>query len=278
MVIHGQNLEPKSFKDLKGKVVLITGAGGILGTSFAKGYAALGAKLILVDLKEDHLVKLKHQIEELIKCEILLIPCDITCSKSVEKMMDIIKEKNKTVDILINNAATKGSNLEKFFNKFEDYEIDVWKEVMSVNIDGMFLVAKNVGRLMASNGGGNIIQISSIYGVVAPDERIYQGSKYLGHQINTPAVYCASKAAVIGLTKYLSTYWASKNIRVNCVAPGGIFSEQNQVFVNNYSNRVPLQRMGNAEEITSILIFLSSEISSYITGQTIIVDGGLTAW
>ena len=126
--------------------------------------------------------------------------------------------------------------------------------------------------------GGSIIQTSSIYGLAAPDQRIYSGSSYLGREINTPAVYTTSKAAVIGLTNHLATYWADKGIRVNTITPGGMESGQNEEFKWNYSKRVPMNRMGNPDEIVGAVIYLASNASSYVTGQNIVVDGGLTCW
>ena len=150
---------------------------------------------------------------------------------------------------------------------------------MSVNIDGMFLTAQAVGKQMVAQGrGGSIIQTASIYGVMAPDHRIYEGSFYLDRKINTPAVYTASKAAVIGLTKHLATYWADKGIRVNTLTPGGTESGQNDEFKNRYAQRVPMNRMARADEMVGALLFLASDAASYVTGQNIIVDGGLNAW
>jgi NAD(P)-dependent dehydrogenase (short-subunit alcohol dehydrogenase family) len=150
---------------------------------------------------------------------------------------------------------------------------------MSVNVDGMFLVAQAVGRKMIEQGtGGSIIQTSSIYGILAPDKRIYEGSFYLGRQIGTPAVYSTSKSAVVGLTRHLAAYWADKGIRVNTLTPGGVESGQNETFKERYSARIPLGRMAQGEEMVGALIFLASEASSYITGQNIVVDGGLSIW
>jgi NAD(P)-dependent dehydrogenase (short-subunit alcohol dehydrogenase family) len=132
--------------------------------------------------------------------------------------------------------------------------------------------------MVAQGKGGSIIQTASIYGAVAPDQRIYEGSKYLDRQINTPAVYSVSKAAVIGLTRYLATYWADKGIRVNALSPGGVESGQNETFIRNYSSRIPLGRMARADEVVSTLIFLASDASSYVTGQNFLVDGGLSVW
>ncbi len=194
-------------------------------------------------------------------------------------MVDEVMKQFGDIHILHNNAATKTSNLEAFLAPFEEYTLDQWREVTKVNLDGMFLVAQAVGRRMVEqNRGGSIIQTASIYGLLGSDSRIYDGSSYMGTSINTPAVYSASKAAVIGLTKYLATYWADKNIRVNCIIPGGAESGQNDIFKEKYSNRVPLGRMAQPEEIVGALLYLASNASSYVTGQNIIVDGGLSAW
>jgi NAD(P)-dependent dehydrogenase (short-subunit alcohol dehydrogenase family) len=132
--------------------------------------------------------------------------------------------------------------------------------------------------MIERGGGGSVIQTSSIYGLVGPDPRIYEGSHYLGGPINTPAVYAASKAAVIGLTRWLATHWASNGIRVNCLVPGGVASGQNSLFTENYSARVPLGRMAEADEIVPAMLYLASSASSYVTGQVLAIDGGWTAW
>ena len=150
---------------------------------------------------------------------------------------------------------------------------------MAVNVDGMFLVAQAVGKRMVEQGkGGSIIQTASTYGIVGPDQRIYEGSEYLGRQINTPAAYSTSKAAVVGLTRHLATYWGDKRIRVNTLVPGGIESGQNDVFRRNYATRTPLGRMARRDEMIGAVVYLASDASSYMTGQMIVCDGGWTAW
>jgi NAD(P)-dependent dehydrogenase (short-subunit alcohol dehydrogenase family) len=149
---------------------------------------------------------------------------------------------------------------------------------MAVNLDAMFLVAQEAGRRMIPRRRGSIIQTASIYGIMGPDPRIYEGSSYLGGPIRNPAVYSASKAGVVGLTRHLATVWAPHAIRVNALTPGGVSSGQNSVFSDKYAARVPLGRMARAEEMVGALVFLASDASSYITGQNIVVDGGLSAW
>jgi NAD(P)-dependent dehydrogenase (short-subunit alcohol dehydrogenase family) len=262
-----------------GKVVLITGAVGILGRRFSEAFAANGASLALVDINEADVTRAARDLAGRYGVPAIGIECDVASPDSVDAMVAATVETLGRVDVLLNNAATKGKNVRAFFTAFEEFPLDVWREVMSVNIDGMFLVAQRVGKqLIAQGHGGSIIQISSIYGLVAPDPRIYEGSHYLGGPINTPAVYAASKAAVVGLTRYLAAYWGPHNIRVNCVAPGGVESGQNTVFSEKYSQRVPLRRMAKADEIASAVLYLASEGASYVTGQVLAVDGGWTCW
>ncbi len=267
------------FAEAPKRVVLITGAAGILGNRFAAAFAAEGANLILVDIDEARVIELAARLTADIGIEAIGLACDITNPEAIDRMIGAAIIRFGHIDVLVNNAATKGRDVRAFFTPFEDYSLDIWREIMSVNIDGMFLMSQRVGREMVARGkGGAIIQMSSIYGIVAPDQRIYEGSDYLGGPINTPAVYSTSKAAVIGLTKYLATYWGHAGIRVNCIAPGGVSSGQNTVFSNRYSSRVPLGRMAGGDEIASAAVYLASPAASYVTGQVLAVDGGLSAW
>lgn len=265
--------------NLEGKNAIVTGASGILGKHFCHGLAEVGANVAVVDINYEAALEVAKELEELYHIKSIAINCDITSPTSVREMVGKVTDTFGEVNILHNNAASKSQNLEAFFAPFEDYSIDEWRNIMSVNIDGMFLVAQTVGKQMIKQGkGGSIIQTSSIYGILAPDNRIYEGSFYLGRQINTPAVYSASKAAVIGLSNYLATYWAEHGIRVNTLTPGGNESGQNNEFKKKYSNRVPLARMGRPDEMVGALLYLASDASSYVTGQNLIVDGGLSTW
>ena len=263
---------------LSNKVVVVTGGAGLLGQVFCQALADVGAHVAIVDLDLASAETAAKSINKSDTQKVVAFGSDITSPESVTQMVENVIKRFGRIDVLVNNAASKGSNLDTFFEPFESYSLQTWREVMSVNIDGLFLVAQAVGNQMKKQGGGSIIQTSSIYGVVAPDQRIYKGSEYNGRAINTPAVYSASKAAVNGLTSYLSTYWATSKIRVNSLTPGGIASGQNDEFNKRYSSRVPLGRMGEASELVGALIYLASDASSYVTGQNIIVDGGLSAW
>jgi NAD(P)-dependent dehydrogenase (short-subunit alcohol dehydrogenase family) len=269
----------KKLFDLSGKTAIVTGAAGILGRQFCSGLAECGADIAVVDVNLESANEVINLLKDKYSVKAIAVECDVSDPVSVNLMVDSIVSHFGRIDILHNNAAAKSNDLEAFFAPFETYSIDQWRSIMSVNLDGMFLVAQAVGKqMLAQNRGGSIIQTSSIYGVVSPDHRIYEGSFYLGHKINSPAVYAASKAAVIGLTKYLATYWADENIRVNTISPGGIESGQNEEFNRKYSNRVPMNRMAKPYEMVGALLYLASDASTYVTGQNIIIDGGLTAW
>jgi NAD(P)-dependent dehydrogenase (short-subunit alcohol dehydrogenase family) len=265
--------------DLKNKVAIVTGGAGILGKHFCAGLAESGAIVIVVDLQEDKAIEFANNLEREYKGRSFGIGCNVADPQSVQTMLSKVLQQFGEVNILHNNAAGKSDDLEAFFAPFEEYSLEEWRKIMAVNLDGMFLMAQAVGKQMVIQGkGGSIIQTASIYGIMGPDHRIYEGSFYLGREINTPAVYSASKAGVIGLTRHLATYWADKGIRVNTLTPGGTESGQNDEFKNRYSARIPMGRMANAEEMVGALIYLASDASSYVTGQNIIIDGGLNAW
>jgi NAD(P)-dependent dehydrogenase (short-subunit alcohol dehydrogenase family) len=269
----------KNLFDLKGKTALVTGGTGILGREFCAILAEFGANVAVVDIHYELAKDFALELESKYGQKSAGFCCDVTKSESVEQMVNDVIATFGEINILHNNAAGKSTNLRQFFAPLEKYDLDQWNQIMDVNIGGMFLVAKHVGKVMVEqNKGGSIIQTSSIYGIMGPDNRIYEGSYYLEQQINTPAVYAASKSAVIGLTKYLATYWASKGIRVNTITPGGVESGQNEIFKKKYSHRVPLNRMGKPYEMTGALLYLASDASSYVTGQNLVVDGGLSCW
>ena len=268
--------------DLTGKTAIVTGGAGIQGVRICRGLAAFGASVAVIDIAADSAERLADEVADEYGVRTLGIGCDVSDPNAVAEMVQKVVAEFRHVDILHNNAATKTRDVEAFFAPFEDYALNTWREIMSVNIDGMFLVAQAVGRAMVEQGrGGSIIQTASTYGVVAPDQRIYRDAAYGGRTMNTPAVYSVSKAAVIGLTRYLATYWADHKIRVNALTPGGVTdprSEVNEQFVQSYTSRVPLGRMAMADDMVGAVVYLASDASNYVTGHNLVVDGGWTVW
>lgn len=269
----------KNLFRLDGKIAVVTGAAGILGSEFCKALYAQGAQVACLDCDLEGLEKLKENLSsEKNKKDFIFLQCNVSDAQSVKNTVQKIIQQFSKIDIFLNNAATKTSDIRRYFSHFSDYPLDLWKEVMSVNLDGMFLMAQAVGKHMLEKKSGSIIQTASLYSLIGPDQRIYQGSHYLGGEINTPAVYTTSKAGVIGLTKHLATLWGEFGIRVNALCPGGVSSGQNQVFNEKYSARVPMGRMAEKIDIVGPILFLASDAAKYVTGQVLYADGGVSAW
>ncbi len=262
---------------LDNRVAVVTGACGILGGVFSRSLAEAGANVIIADLDDGRVKALADEISRDTGGEAHGAPVDLRSEASVKAWALGILSEHGQVDVIVNNAAAKSPG---FFAPLKDFSVADWNEVFSVNVGGVFLVVRELGPTMAERGSGSIINISSIYGVVGPDQRIYEGSRYeaMGGAINTPLVYSASKGAVIAMTRYLAAYWGARGVRTNTLTPGGVSSGQHDAFMEKYSNRVPLGRMAKRDELTGALLFLASDASSYVNGQNIIVDGGLTAW
>lgn len=265
--------------DLSGKSAVVTGGCGILGRQFCAALAEFGARVAVVDLDGGAAATLANTIASRYGRQVIGLACDVSQPEQVEAMAARVAEAFGGIDILLNNAASKSSSLDAFFEATETFSLHTWREVMAVNLDGLFLVAQAIGRRMIIRGqGGSIIQTGSIYGIMAPDQRLYEGSEYLGRPINTPAVYSTSKAGVIGLSRHLAAAWAPHGIRVNTLIPGGVESGQNQIFSQRYSARVPMGRMATPHDMVGAVLYLASEASAYVTGQCLMVDGGLSAW
>lgn len=259
-----------SIRMLEGKTVVMSGAAGILGSAAVQAMIDAGARVCALDRSEEALGKLGAEHTSLMQ-----IVTDVADRQSVERAHARLKDSWGEADVLFNNAATKS---ESFFAPFESFPLDEWNFVMGVNLTGAMLCSQVFGPPMAARGSGAIVNTLSIYGLVGPDQRIYEGSMYEGKAINTPAIYSASKAGLWGLTKYLATYWGHRGVRVNAITPGGVFSGQNETFVDNYSRRVPMGRMAERHEIVDAMLFLASDSATYINGHNLVVDGGWTAW
>jgi NAD(P)-dependent dehydrogenase (short-subunit alcohol dehydrogenase family) len=267
---------------LDGRVVLITGGAGLLGRRYCEALVQAGARVVLGDLDGPNAASLASEIGT----QALGAELDVADEASVQAVGDIAVKHFGRLDILVNNAAltVRGGaerlKPEDYFAPFERYRRDVWDQAVSVNLTGMVLCAQAAGRQMLSQGGGVIVNIASTYGVVAPDQRLYEGviSPYASTAFNTPVSYAVTKTAVLGLTRYLATYWGRQNIRVNALTPHGVYDNHDEAFVRNFVYRSPMGRMARNDEYRGALLFLVSDASSYMTGANLIVDGGWTAW
>lgn len=260
-------------KSTGAKTILLTGGGGFLGTAMTRRLTADGHRVAVVDRDLETAQASAKGAYPAGKA--MAYACDVSDRLALVDLKSKAEADLGPVEVLICGAATKSDN---FFEPFETFPLEDWDYVMRVNLTGPALCAQVFGGDMAARGTGSIINILSIYGIAAPDQRIYDGALYEGRAINTPAIYSASKAGLWGLTKYLASYWGKQGVRVNAVTPGGIFSGQNDRFVSNYSARTMMDRMGEPHEIADAVAFLASDGSTYVTGQNLVVDGGLTAW
>lgn len=263
--------------DVSGKTIVLTGATGILGSLYTLRFAEEGANVVVSDIEEDKCLSMAKEAALKTGSHCTGMAVDLASEGSVRKWARKVYDEYGCVDVLINNAATKSEN---FFEPLESFPLDDWNHVVAVNMTGVFLAVREIGSRMAERGQGSIINVSSIYGVVGPDQRIYEGSFYddMGGKINTPFVYSATKGAIVAMTRYLATYWGPKGVRTNTLTPGGVYSGQNETFQKKYAERVPLGRMANAEDVVGAMLFLSSDASLYVNGQNLVVDGGWTAW
>jgi len=269
---------------LDGKVCVITGGAGLLGEKHAEAILEAGGEAVLVDSNEAKLaaavISLSAKLHDR-GDRIYGYPFDITDEEAVFSGVARIRGKFGSIDILINNAANNpklekgGKNL----TRLENFPMQVWQDDFNVGVTGAFLMSREIGTRMAENGGGVILNIASDLAVIAPDQRIYRKEGLKDNQQPVkPVIYPVTKHALIGLTKYLATYWADKGVRVNAISPGGVSNHQPEEFVEKLTNLIPMGRMANPDEYQAAVLFLCSDASSYMTGQNLIIDGGRTCW
>jgi NAD(P)-dependent dehydrogenase (short-subunit alcohol dehydrogenase family) len=270
---------------LDGRVALVTGGAGLLGGRYCEALLQAGARVVIGDLDGGRAEALAAELDS---DKALGLRLDVSAKDSVAQAVEQATKRFSRLDILVNNAAlTVRGGSERlspadYFASFEDYKLEVWDQALRTNLTGMLLCAQAAGRQMLTQqpAGGVIVNISSTYGVVAPDQRLYDGVKspYADSGFNTPVSYAVTKTAVLGLTRYLATYWGAKQIRVNALTPHGVFDNHDESFVRNFVYRSPMGRMARNDEYRGALLFLVSDASSYMTGANLIVDGGWTAW
>lgn len=265
---------------LSGRVAIITGGAGLLGTGYCHALASAGAHVVVADIDGSAAEALAEVVTKSSGRRALGLRTDVADPASVRTMVERALTEFGQIDALVNNAALDPkfdeAHAGSHATSFEEFSQDAWQQALAVNVTGMFLCAQAVCRPMLAAGRGVIVNVSSTYGLVGPDQRLYQRE---GRPTEyKPVSYAVSKAAVIGLTRYLATYFAGKGIRVNTLTPGGVFAGHDDEFVRRYSARTVLGRMAEKEEMSSALLFLVSDASSYMTGANLVVDGGWTAW
>ena len=265
------------------QVVVITGAIGLLGRKHAEAVAAYGGIPILLDLNQHTIDVFAKELEQKYKVPATGMVVDITNEQSIADNCALLQQKFGAISGLINNAANNPKVEDsggKNFSRLENFPLDAWEQDIAVGLTGAFLCAKHYGTAISENpAGGTIINISSDLGLISPDQRLYMKEGLpIEQQAVKPVTYSVVKTALLGLTRYLSTYWADKNVRCNALCPGGIENGQDSAFLAELHSRIPMARMANADEYQGVVIFMLSQASSYLNGAVIPVDGGRTTW
>jgi NAD(P)-dependent dehydrogenase (short-subunit alcohol dehydrogenase family) len=265
---------------LKGKAAVVTGGAGLLGVEFCRTLAEAGASVLVADLNAEAAFNAAEALRKA-GFNALHAAVDVTQADSAAAMVQACAAEFGRLDVIVNSAAMDpkfdASQPGQHRNTFEDYPLAMWQQAVDVNLTGVFLCCQAAARQMVAQGNfGSIINICSTYGLVPPDQRIYekpgQPKQY------KPAFYTATKAGVLGLTKYIASYYAGTRIRANCLTPGGVYNNHDETFTRNYSYRTILGRMAERDEMNGGLLFLASDASAYMTGGNLVVDGGWTAW
>ena len=253
---------------LTGKTAFITGGCGLIGKEICAAISQAAAKTVIIDIDKQ---RGRELVQELTSAgaSVYYEYCDLTKLTEISKFVEELEKKYKKIDIWINNAYPRTKN---WGDKVEDLSLEDWRKNVDIQLNSYSWLSREVALCMKKQHGGSIINFGSIYGVVSPDFSLYEGT-----DSTSPMAYAAIKGGVVNLTRYLAAYFGKYNIRVNTICPGGIFNNQDKKFVKNYEYRAPLARMGTPQEVASTALFLASDASSYITGATIMVDGGWTS-
>jgi NAD(P)-dependent dehydrogenase (short-subunit alcohol dehydrogenase family) len=258
---------------LTGRRALITGAAGGIGRAIVSTLAELGADLVLVDRPGAAYGTLVQDLERDWSVKVRTFECDLEAEAERRKLVESLLQDSAGLDVLVNNAGFVGtSGLQGWVTEFEQQTVETWRRALEVNLTAGFDLAKGLTPLLKRSSGGSIINIASIYGSWGPDNRLYEGTA-----MGNPAAYAASKGGLIQLTRWLATTLAPQ-IRVNSISPGGVFRNQPEAFVERYKARTPLARMATEDDFRGAIAYLASDLSKYVTGQDLAVDGGWGVW
>ena len=270
---------------IENKIAIITGGAGLLGRKHAEAVIEGKGIPVLIDISEAAVNDAKAEITDIygIDCRMEGYTADITKRAEIERIADDLLKKYGHIDVLINNAANnpkvEGSAANMKAVQFENFPLQMWMDDMAVGLTGAFICAQVFGKIMAGQRSGVILNISSDLGIIAPDQRIYRKEGLADdEQPVKPVTYSVIKHGLIGLTKYLATYYAGKGVRANTLCPAGVFNGQNEEFLSRLTNLIPMGRMADVEEYKSTILYLISDAGSYMTGSTVVVDGGRTCW
>jgi NAD(P)-dependent dehydrogenase (short-subunit alcohol dehydrogenase family) len=268
--------------DLTGRVAVITGGAGLLGEQHARAIAMAGGIPVLVDIQHERASEKGAVLSREYGVPAVGCAADITKQPEIEALRAEILARFGRLDILINNAANNPkmeASTEVNFSRLENFPLAQWEADIAVGLTGAFLCSKVFGSHMAANGGGVIVNVASDLALIAPDQRIYrQPGVPEQMQAVKPVTYSVVKSALVGLTRYLASYWADKKVRVNAISPGGVYNGQPEDFVARLTNLIPLGRMAATNEYQGAMVFLCSDASSYMTGANLVVDGGRSCW
>ncbi len=278
---HSKNNLVQDKYRLEGKVVIITGGAGLLGIQHAKAIAEMGGVPVLLDVSKQKLLLAEEDIKK-VSPNVYSLVVDITIEQELQTACEKIISEFEKIDVLINNAAINPKVEEETktnFSRLENYSLDNWNKELNVGLTGAFLCSKIFGSSMAINNSGIIINISSDLGIIAPNQNLYRKDGVNADQQSVkPVSYSVIKHGLIGLTRYLATYWAEQGVRCNALALGGVFNQQDEQFVKKISELIPMRRMANLDEYKSAIVFLASDASSYMNGSVLTIDGGRSCW
>jgi len=263
----------RELMSLDGRVALVTGGAGHIGRVIASGLAELGAGVAIVDIPTSGGAEVAAGLSDRWPVKAAMLDCDFEQPSEVEQVPRRVREKLGRIDIIVNCAALVGtSGLEGWAVPFEQQSAATWRRAMEVNLTAPFILIQAAAADLSASGKGSVINISSIYGLSGPDWRLYEGTS-----LGNPAAYAASKGGLIQITRWLATTMAPR-VRVNAIAPGGVFRDTPEPFLSRYVARTPLARMAREDDIKGAAAYLASDLSAYVTGQCLAVDGGWTAW
>jgi len=280
----GGEIKIRDQYDLAGKVAIITGGAGLLGVKHAEAVAELGGVPVIVDIQQERCDEVAVNIREDFKVDCRGICKDITDPLDVKGLCDRVMSECGRVDILINNAANnpivKSGGLESSHcSRMESFPLEVWNQDIAVGLTGAFLCARTFGSVMAERGGGVILNIASDLALISPDQRLYRKAGLSEQeQAVKPVTYSVVKSGLIGLTRYLATYWADQGVRCNALSPGGVYVDQEEEFVERLNQLIPIGRMASRDEYKAAVGFLISDASAYMNGANLVMDGGRTVW